>query len=352
MEDVPGLEARIHALQSAEAANEQARAEHQHQGQRDLGRHERVPQDRVSRVGVGAATLLQGVVGVGVREPPRRQDAGQKPGDDRDAEGEGEHGQVDTDVGHAGHLVAEEGDDETHAEAGEKQSERAAGDREHDGLGEDRPDDARAAGPEGRAHRDLLAPRDRAGENEVGDVGARDQEHEAHGPEQDEQRRPDVADEVLVEGQDGGAPALVVRRVLRGQPGRDGVHLGPRRIQRDAVLQAGEHAEVVNRPQRPVLRRQNERDPDAGLRRIGQLLRKHAHDLVALAVQDHGASDDGGTGAEAALPHLLGDDRHILAGLVVAGGEGAADQRARAHDRKELARDVVGGDETQARPIR
>ena len=113
-------------------------------------------------------------------------------------------------------------------------------------LREDRPDDAAAPGAERRADRDLLAPPERLREHEVRDVGAGDQEHEADRAEEHEQRRSHVADEVLVQRDDRGAPAFVVLRILRREPGGDGVHLAARGLDGDAFLQPREDPEVVD----------------------------------------------------------------------------------------------------------
>ena len=85
------------------------------------------------------------------------------------------------------------------AQAGDQQAEGAAREREEGRLGEELADDAAAARAEGRADGDLLAPAERPGEHEVGDVGARDQEDEPDRAEQHQQRRPHVADELLVQ---------------------------------------------------------------------------------------------------------------------------------------------------------
>ena len=167
---------------------------------------------------------------------------------EREPEREGEHRHVHADLGDARHVLAEEGDDEASTPRhGEDEPERAAREREHDRLGEELPDDARAARAERRAHRDLLAAPERPREDEVGDVGAGDQQHEADRAEQHEQRRPHVADEVLVERDDRGAPALVVLRDTAPRAGpRSRSSARVRRASVDAVLQAREHQEVVD----------------------------------------------------------------------------------------------------------
>ncbi len=84
----------------------------------------------------------------------------------------------------------------------------------------------RAPRAERRADRDLLAASERAREEQVADVGARDQQHERDRGEQHHQRHADVADDQLLQRDDGGAPAGVLLRILALEPHRDRFHLG------------------------------------------------------------------------------------------------------------------------------
>ena len=81
----------------------------------------------------------------------------------------------------AQHVDADVGDDD----AGE-----AAEQREHQVLGQHLTHQPAAAGAERRTHGQLLLAMAAAREQQVGDVGARDQQHQRHGAEQDHHRRP------------------------------------------------------------------------------------------------------------------------------------------------------------------
>ena len=72
--------------------------------------------------------------------------------------------------------------------------ERAAGQREHDALGEQLLHQAAAAGAERGSHRELAAPRRAAGDQQAGDVRARDQQHKSDRAEQHEHRRAHIGD--------------------------------------------------------------------------------------------------------------------------------------------------------------
>ena len=69
---------------------------------------------------------------------------------------------------------------------------------QHEALDDQLPDDPRAAGAERDAHRDFLLAADRAREQQVGDIGARDQQHQRDGAEQHQQRGPDVLHQLVL----------------------------------------------------------------------------------------------------------------------------------------------------------
>ena len=75
-----------------------------------------------------------------------------------------------------------------------------AGDAEDDRFGEELAQQPDAAGAERRANRQLRLARRRTREQQVGDVRAGHEQDEADGAEQDQERRPDVAEHHLVEG--------------------------------------------------------------------------------------------------------------------------------------------------------
>ena len=104
-----------------------------------------------------------------------------------------------------------------HAPDRDQQPERAADGREQHAFGEQLRDEARASRAEGPADRHLALPHGRPREQQVGDVRAGDQQHEADGGEQRHERRPDVADEIIVERNHAQRPAGaggIVRRIL------------------------------------------------------------------------------------------------------------------------------------------
>ena len=75
---------------------------------------------------------------------------------------------------------------------GDEQPGCAAEHSQHETLDNQLADDARAAGAERDPHRHLFLPIDGAGEQQVRDIGAGDEEHERHGAGQHQQCRSNV----------------------------------------------------------------------------------------------------------------------------------------------------------------
>ena len=124
------------------------------------------------------------------------------------------------------------------------QAERAADDRQHHALGEQLADDAAARAAERGADRDLALAARGAHQQQVRDVRARDQQHEADGAEQHEQRLPHVADEHLADRIDAERcvrPERVLE--LRCEVGRRRFQPRLRLLERDAGLQAARASE-------------------------------------------------------------------------------------------------------------
>src|SRR5207302_692483 len=86
-----------------------------------------------------------------------------------------------------------------------------------DALDEQLPDDASAGGAERRADGELAAPAYAAREQQVRDVGARDEQHGADGAEQYREREPVLPDDPLLQRQH----ANQARRVRLGEFARE-----------------------------------------------------------------------------------------------------------------------------------
>ena len=86
-----------------------------------------------------------------------------------------------------------------------------------------------AAGAERGAHRHLALAGERPGEQQVGDVGARDEQHETDRARKSTSVRRDVADDLVEEWHDAERQPAVRRidvREIAPEARRDPVHLG------------------------------------------------------------------------------------------------------------------------------
>ena len=91
-----------------------------------------------------------------------------------------------------------------------RQPGEAAGGREHQAFGEHLAHQPAALGAKRGAHADLALARGASRQQQVGDVDARDEQHERDRADQREQRRPQLADHLLLQRK-----SITVRRALR-----------------------------------------------------------------------------------------------------------------------------------------
>ena len=100
------------------------------------------------------------------------------------------------------------------------------------------PHDARLRGSQCAADGKFTATRRGARQEQVGDVRAGDQQHKSHGSEQYQERRADIAYQIVVQRNGVDPMVLVVLGILAGQAGGNGVEFRLRLLRRDTLLQA------------------------------------------------------------------------------------------------------------------
>ena len=181
--------------------------------------------------------------------------------------------------------------------------------------------------PSADAHRDLARPVRRACEQQVGDVRAGDQQHEADRAQQRQEDRPDrPAVEALVERHQSRRRCSCWSRDTSLQLSRDGQHLGIGLGPRDARCQPAEH--IVSPVAHDVACHRQERPPQVGVGREPHAFRHHADDRVGDLVDLERAADDAGVAAVAVLPDAVADQDHRrCAGGVLAGAKSRPEKR-------------------------
>ena len=212
-----GGQTEIHALQLQEAARQQPRARHDHHSQRGLQHDERAPAAMgAPRFPVAPRSGAKVDNDVRPREPQGGRKAGERSRHERDRHREHRDPRIDAHRFHARQAVRDERDECRHRDPRRQDAGRATGDRQEHALGHDLSRHARSARAERGADGELARSRLAAHEQQVGEVGGGNQQHEDHRREQHEQRPAHVADDrLIVAAHDRhGAAGAVGRRGL------------------------------------------------------------------------------------------------------------------------------------------
>ena len=238
-DDVLGAEPGIDGAQAEETLQHQPSPGQQDQRERDLSDDQRGAQPFLAGDRRSAARQKRSG-NAGPRDAKSRREAEDDPGQERQGQRERQDLTVDLDqLGPGDPSLGRESQQGGHAPARQEDAAQAACQRHESALGEQLPDEPRAAGAERRAHRDLALPAGRAGQQQIRDVGAGDQQHEPDGARKDRQRPPDVPHHELLERDHAADPLRVGFRV--GALSHDRVELGLRLRDGDARLQPADH---------------------------------------------------------------------------------------------------------------
>src|SRR6266704_6817289 len=236
---------------------------------------------------------------------------------------------------------------------GEAQTNSAAEQSEKDAFEEKIGSDARAAGAQRGAHRQLLTAAFDADEQQIGDIGAGDQKDHADRTHEDPEHTAYVTDNIVLEGTNVGADVRIFEE-LDAEAGRrrKGSHnnrkhasnVGVDLLDSDARLEPGETliAEVAKMGFVTV---KLERGDYGGIFPIKEVksLRQDADDLPGFAVHNNVAADDGSIAAKFAAPIAVSEhDGLRSARRIILQGEGAAEQGRDAEERESAVCDSQG----------
>ena len=134
-----------------------------------------------------------------VRRRQSRDEREEHRGRNRQAGADPEHARIDGDVeradGEAGRVTADDRDERPR----QQQPEHRAGATEHQALGEQRPPQRAGAGAERGTDGQLPFAAHRSRQDQVGDVRARDDEHDSGGGQQQQQHRPRRRGDLIAE---------------------------------------------------------------------------------------------------------------------------------------------------------
>ena len=197
----------LDALQAEEAGEQQACADQQHHRDGHL-RHDQRALNPLAAAGVAglAAALLQRRDEIDAAAE-RRQRAEQHAGQDRHAKREDQHHRIEPDFAGARREPANERRQHADGDPGEANADRSADGRQQRALGEQLPHQPAASRAERGAHRQLAIAAKHPRQREVGDVRARNQQHQSGDAEQDQQQLARAARQRFTHRNGGGAEA-------------------------------------------------------------------------------------------------------------------------------------------------
>ncbi len=331
-EDVGLVEARVYCRQFG-APGHQTRAGQQHQRQSDLRHHQALACAHTGLAdGAGPASVSQRI-----DESPATAERGQtaedKAGQKRDRCRKPEHRETQTNFGSSGKLERDALEQHHHASLRDREAEDAAGEAQQRAFREEPPQDLKPTCSERMPYRDLALSRVRADEEEVCDVGASDQEHEANGAQQDPQNLAHRPDQPVLHGH-----RIRPHAAVRDEPLDRRIRIGAidlvearvqvlaQRVEGDPWAQPGdrpavEPAEVVGVGAIAV-----EKELCRAETKIG---RKHPDHGVGIAADDEITADHRRVRCEAPNPVTVAEnDASRFVGKIIGGCEQPAMQRA------------------------
>ena len=329
-------------LQLEKAPDEERRAHEEHEREGNLRHDQPVPEAIARRVRAGAApAVLERAVEIGTERVHGRHEAEQQAREhghgaciEHDAPA---HAPVDV-VGHRV-LGRNRRGEPLETDVRKPHADRHAGDREEHALGEELSGNAPAPCTERGPDGDLPLPDGGARQQEVGHVGARDEQHERDRPHHREHDEPNILGHQHVSETDCGDTPSLVLEVGHRQPRGRARKVRAGIIQGGAWRQPGDHVEKPLVASGGVLHG-GKRHPE--LRELGKLKRSRhdAHDGVGQPVDGDRSADDGRIGQVAPLPHAVSEeDDARRARLVFVPAEVPAEYRVDPKHREKIRRD-------------
>ena len=184
--------------------------------------------------GRAARAFVRGFAEIESRGAKSRGNAEDQAGDDGNQDREQEHRAIEPN--REGQRQTACRNVEKRAERGpsQKQTEDAACEGKKDAFGQQLADEASASSTHRSADGYFPATVRSAGQEEIGDVGAGDEQNETNGADEKQQCRANVFDDLLLQGNDVSAGAGVVDRVLLFEAFGDADHFGVGLFARDA----------------------------------------------------------------------------------------------------------------------
>ena len=319
-------------LEIQKTANEERRAHEQHQRHRNFRHHQRVPQPGATAARGAARPFLQAVLEVALRRLKCRSQPEHDAREQRNAHGVGERSTVEAPVNEIrNHVGRDRGIEQAQASPRDGNAQRRRNQADHDRLGQQLAHDPQPSGAERGAYRNLTVSDRCAGEQQVCDVGAGDQEHERHRAHHREHHRLDLLGKhPLPQHAHPDAPVLVLFRIGRRELRGDLLKVGDGLFSPDVRPEPGEDLErsVFAGPLIDVA---GDRHPEPLVLGKQEARRHDTDNGMRPTVDGDRATHDFPIGAVAPAPDLVAqDDDRFGAWPVVVGTEVASERWRRA----------------------
>ena len=212
----PGSMERIR--QSARASR--PGGDQQHDRDRHLGDHQGGSQARLAAA-AGPRTVAQGSQAAAA-DPPGGRDSESRGGERGDQRGETEDAEIDRGCLGDGQGVRHQPGEQRSAENRQQHAEQPAKRGQQQTLREELPHQPLPAGADGGAHGQLLSPRESPGQQQVGEIGAGDQQDAHRGRAQRGQQHAGLLRYLVAQREHGRAGVQVFLRILPFQLTGDG----------------------------------------------------------------------------------------------------------------------------------
>src|SRR6185295_5204000 len=305
------------------------------------------------------AAFLQRVVDIRPRSLQRGNESEDQSGDERYAQGKSEHAAINSCLIETRNVGGRKRNQRAESPNREQQSHRAADHAQQNAFGEQLPNDPPAPRSEGQANRDFFFTHRGAREQQISDVRACDQQHKTDRAKQNQKRGPHGVSLLIVNQPE--IDAVVRLKILFVQALGDRGHVCLRLRERHSGFDSS-HGLQRNRVSRLLPLRSNRKgNPElSGLFRKTKTRRHHSDDCAIYSIEADLLPDDRRVAAKVSSPKPVAqNDNHVLAGLLLIFGEGAAKRGVYAEDRKQTggvphahdAHGITGAREVEAASV-
>ncbi len=304
-----------------ETAQQPAGLRHEDQRHSNFAHNERVAEPlRAPAPREVPPRRAKGILLARTREAQRRHETEHDRGEHADTGRKEQHAHIDSDRRRAREPGGQQGQERPHASVRDQRTERRASCAEHATFDEELRCQRPGAGAQCSAHRHFPAPADATREKEMGDVGAGDQQQQAHGAEQHAQRPLNVAGRRVTQRthrQFGDFPILgVLLRERLGALVRDEGGFLLCQGNRCVGAEASSHLEHPVATVRHVVGRGIKRPPEVYRRACDRLWHdeapvENADDRDRRAIDADRASEHGSVAAEDPQPESVGEHGRV-----------------------------------------